>query len=55
MQQKSVVVFVSYSHEDEAWLEELRPHLKAVARKYKLRLAILDDTQIQAGNEWRQK
>jgi len=55
MQQSSIAVFVSYSHKDAGWLEELRPHLKAVARKHKLQLAIWDDSQIQPGDEWRCK
>jgi CHAT domain-containing protein len=55
IQQRSIAVFVSYSHKDAGWLEELRPHLKAVARRHKLRLMIWDDSQIQPGDEWRRK
>lgn len=55
MQHKEVTIFVSYSHKDAAWLEELRPHLKSVARKHQLQLTIWDDTKIQTGDKWRQQ
>lgn len=55
MLQQRIGVFVSYSHKDAAWLEELRPHLKALARKRKLELGFWDDTMIEPGTVWRDK
>lgn len=52
MENDLVSVFVSYSHKDTAWLEELRPHLKVLARKHQLRLEIWDDSRIQPGDLW---
>ena len=47
---KRTKVFVSYSHDDNYWLERLRVHLKLLERDYAL--DIWDDTQIQAGAKW---
>jgi hypothetical protein len=44
-------VFVSYSHEDKAWLERVQVHLKPLARGGKL--GLWDDTRIKAGQRWR--
>jgi internalin A len=46
-------VFISYSHKDDAALAQLQTHLKPLIRKSSLQ--IWDDTQIEAGDEWRQK
>jgi len=43
-------VFISYSHQDNYWLERLRVHLRPLERDYAL--DIWDDTQIQAGARW---
>jgi len=43
--------FISYSHKDKKWLEQLRPYLDALARERAF--AIWDDTRIKAGSEWR--
>ena len=44
-------VFVSYSHEDKAWLERVQVHLRPLARDGKLDL--WDDTRIKTGQRWR--
>jgi hypothetical protein len=45
------VVFVSYSHADERWLERLRTHLKALEIVHLV--DIWDDTRIQGGSSYR--
>ena len=47
---KRTKVFISYSHQDTAWLERLRVHLKPLERDYAL--DIWDDRKIQAGSKW---
>jgi TIR domain-containing protein len=44
-------VFISYSHKDRDWLEKLQIVLKPLIRKGLI--SIWDDTQIQAGDQWR--
>jgi TIR domain len=44
-------VFISYSHKDRDWLEKLQIVLKPLIRKGII--SIWDDTQIQAGDQWR--
>ncbi len=46
-------IFISYSHEDQAWLEKLRVHLKPHIRKR--RLAVWDDTLIKPGADWKEE
>ena len=46
-------VFISYSHKDKKWLEELQTMLKPLVRKDSL--AVWDDTKIQAGAKWKEK
>lgn len=49
---RPVQLFVSYSHRDESFVEELASHLKLLQRQ-----GILDvwhDSEITAGEEWRQ-
>ena len=46
-------VFVSYSHKDALWLEQLRPHLNALARERGVSSLFWDDTKIAAGEKWR--
>jgi internalin A len=46
-------VFISYSHRDKSALEQLRTHLKPLILSGKLQT--WDDTQIQAGTEWRRE
>jgi hypothetical protein len=45
-------VFVSYSHRDSVWLEELRPHLGSLAREKGFDSSFWDDTKIKAGSDW---
>lgn len=44
------LVFISYSHKDEAWKDRLRPHLAVLERQG--RISIWDDRQIDAGAQW---
>jgi hypothetical protein len=46
-------VFISYSHKDKTWLEQLQIHLKPMIRKKTLQ--VWDDTQIKSGDIWREK
>jgi len=46
-------VFISYSHKDREWLEELQKYLKPAVRKKEVK--IWDDTKIEAGAEWRKE
>ncbi len=43
-------VFISYSHEDKAYLDRLRVHLKPLERENLI--DTWDDTQIKAGENW---
>ena len=45
-------VFISYSHKDREWLENLQTMLKPLVRK---KLAVWDDTKIEAGAKWREE
>lgn len=51
--QKRNKVFISYSHKDKAWLDELKTMLIPVIRAKKV--SIWDDTQILAGAEWKEE
>src|SRR4051812_11558603 len=44
-------IFVSYSHRDKRWLDELLITLKPLTRKRKI--DIWDDTKINIGARWR--
>ncbi|HEV7396946.1 MAG TPA: toll/interleukin-1 receptor domain-containing protein [Pyrinomonadaceae bacterium] len=46
-------VFISYSHQDEKWLIDLRTHLKPLEREGLIEL--WDDTGIKAGLKWPQQ
>ena len=46
-------VFISYSHQDTELFDELKVWLKPLERKGKLK--VWDDTQIEAGQIWRQE
>jgi hypothetical protein len=46
-------IFVSYSHRDRHWLEELVNTLKPLTRKR--RIETWDDTKIGVGSSWRQE
>ncbi|HTS35243.1 MAG TPA: toll/interleukin-1 receptor domain-containing protein [Candidatus Solibacter sp.] len=46
-------VFVSYSHADKQWLDQLRTFLKPLERQGLVR--IWDDTNIHAGSKWREE
>jgi len=46
-------LFISYSHKDQEWLVELKKWLKPLEQKDLIK--IWDDTEIQAGDEWRDK
>jgi hypothetical protein len=43
-------VFISYSHKNKKWLEELRIRLAPLVRKEKINIWV--DTQIEAGTNW---
>ncbi len=43
-------VFISYSHNDKAWLEKLQIHLKPYVRNKTV--TVWDDTKIPAGAKW---
>src|SRR3954451_16478979 len=45
--------FISYSHEDKAWLERLKRHLKPLVREG--RLDCWDDTHIRPSDDWKQE
>lgn len=49
---KSPLVFISYSHKDKEWLEELQLQLKPRLRLEDSDFSVWDDTQIQAGDKW---
>ncbi|MCE2669790.1 MAG: toll/interleukin-1 receptor domain-containing protein [Microcystis sp.] len=44
-------VFISYSYQDQEWLERLQTMLKPLTRNRKI--SVWDDTQIKAGSKWR--
>ncbi len=46
-------VFLSYSHEDEVWMERLRSHLAVLERQG--RLETWDDRRIGGGADWREE
>jgi hypothetical protein len=46
-------VFISYSHDDQRWLEKLQVHLKPFERNN--RIQVWDDTKIRAGAKWREE
>lgn len=42
-------VFISYAHQDKAYLEEFRRHLKPLSKS----IVFWDDTKILAGQKWK--
>ena len=50
MPDEKPLVFVSYSHKDTKWLEELKPHFGALDRIGKIRY--WDDKRIRQGDDW---
>lgn len=48
---RAASVFISYSHKDLQYLERLQVHLRPLKRKQ--RIEPWDDTQIQAGQNWK--
>jgi len=55
-------VFISYSHQDAPWLDRLRVQLKPLLRQLREEqpetadeLLIWEDTQLKAGDKWRQE
>lgn len=46
-------IFISYSHQDAAWLERLRVHLRPLERDFGA--DVWDDTRIQSGAKWREE
>lgn len=46
-------IFVSYSHNDEVWLEEFRKHLKPYAKQYELDVWV--DSRIKVGDRWKEE
>lgn len=49
-----VNIFISYSHEDEKWLELLKKHLKVLA-KYSGKIEYWVDTKLRGGDKWREE
>jgi hypothetical protein len=51
------LIFVSYSHKDDEWLEKLRVLLKAFAwgQSYKAGGCLWADPYIQTGERWRRE
>src|SRR5262245_20474349 len=47
----SPTVFISYSHQDEAWKNKLLPHLHALEQAG-VGLRVLHDRKIDAGDQW---
>jgi hypothetical protein len=45
-------VFISYSHADRKWLDELRPYLRDLEREHPA-FEFWDDSTIRPGDEWR--
>ena len=45
-------VFISYSHKDKRWLDELQVHLRPLERDQGI--DIWDDTRINVGSKWRE-
>lgn len=43
-------IFISYSHKDEKWLNEIKKHLSILEHKYQL--IIWDDSKIKTGSDW---
>lgn len=46
-------IFVSYSHRDKRWLEELQVHLAPLVRGGQVNL--WDNTRIKAGAQWKEQ
>ena len=44
-------VFISYAHEDKAWVERLQEMLKPLVREN--RINVWDDRQVRPGSQWR--
>jgi YesN/AraC family two-component response regulator len=44
-------LFISYSHQDQKWLDKFTPHLKVLADNKQL--TIWDDRKIKSGAKWR--
>lgn len=44
-------IFISYSHQDKMWLEEIKKYLKVLEHNHKM--IIWDDTEIKVGNNWK--
>ena len=50
---KRTQVFISYSHSDKKWLEELQMTLKPYVRDH--RLDVWDNTRIPKGTKWKEE
>jgi hypothetical protein len=48
-------VFVSYSHQDEKWLKELRTTLAHYERDGQMKLDLWSDKKISPGDDWREE
>jgi len=48
-------IFISYSHNDKAWLEKLQQHLKVLTNHFQIDLEIWDDNKLQTGDVWKEK
>jgi hypothetical protein len=46
-------IFISYSHKDKKWLEDIQTMLKPLIRAQKI--SVWDDKKIEAGQKWREE
>jgi len=46
-------IFISYSHKDVKWLNEIKTHLSILQHNYNL--IIWDDTKIKVGSNWKEE
>lgn len=44
-------IFISYSHKDAKWLQEVKKHLSILEHNYQL--IIWDDSEIKTGSDWK--
>ena len=47
-------IFISYSHDDVAWLEKVQIHLKTIANTVG-DIDVWDDTRIKTGDKWKEE
>lgn len=52
--EKKINIFISYSHADAHWLEELKKSLKVLSR-YSENVEYWEDTQLRVGDKWKKE